>query len=259
MSTDLHDYLDRTLADLEVPTDRLRTGAVSRGRVVRRRRRVVGALGASALAVIGAVLVVPSVAGSDGAADRVAHDTTPDPTFYEPPAGWWDMPGPVMRDRLARMLPEDAVIVESNLGNEDRALGEDPSGGWLQVDVASAGEPAGGLNVVLYAPQPDGTGFVEERTTCPGNLEGPDACTLLRDPDGKVVGRAARWAQGAVVVLEVTHLLPDGGLVYTGASNSSDDKWGAESSTDRTLPAVTAAELREIAADPAWQDWTPRS
>ena len=64
-------------------------------------------------------------------------------------------------------------------------------------------------------------------------------------------------AAGVVVVVEVTRRTPEGGLVYVAASNSSDEKWGLGSATDRRRPPVDTAELRAIAADPTWQRWTP--
>jgi hypothetical protein len=72
-----------------------------------------------------------------------------------------------------------------------------------------------------------------------------------------VLGRTSRWAAQGVVVVEVTRRTPEGGLVYVAASNSSDEKWGLGSATDRRRPPVDTAELRAIAADPTWQRWTP--
>lgn len=255
MSTDLHDYLDRTLADLDVPTDRLRTGAVSRGRVLRRRRRALATLGGVAVTVLAAGLALPSLAGTDDADQRVAHDTGgPSPDTYVRPEGWWDMPGGVMRDTLVHLLPARSTVTDENLGNEELAPGEEPSGGWVQVDVLVEGEPAGGVNVVLYPPF-DTSSFAEDVTTCAGDASEAETCTELRDGG---TGRLIRWETDGVVTLEATWLLPDGGIVYAAASNSSDEKWGVDSTTDRAAPPVRPAQLVDIAASPLWQEWTPR-
>jgi len=255
----LHDLMDRAVADLDTPTARIHEGSVRRGGAARRRRRA-GVLACS-LATTAAVaaVVLPSLTGAGTGTDAgVAHDTgTTAPGTYQPPAGWWDMPGGQMRDRLGELLPDGLTTTDANLGNEDLGPGEEPHGGWLQVDLTDrAGRAAGGINVLLYAPQPDnadGRAFLRQRTTCPGNLAAPDQCTEERDGAGAVVGRSSRWASGGVVVLEVTRLTPDGALVYVAASNSSDDKWGADSSTDRETPPVTLSQLRRIATATAWQ------
>ncbi|GAB6985753.1 hypothetical protein [Nocardioides pyridinolyticus] len=254
MSTDLHEFLDRTLADLDVPTDRLREGALTRGRVVRRRRRAIAALGGVVVTALAAGLTLPSLAGTDNADDRIAHDTgDPSPDTYVRPAGWWDMSGGVMRDTLAHLLPARSTVTDENLGDEELAPGDKPTGGWVQVDVLDEGEPAGGMNVVLYPPF-DTSSFAEDVMTCPGNASEADACTELGDGTGRLV----RWETGGVVTIEATWLLPDGGIVYAAASNSSDDKWGVGSTTDRAVPPVRPAQLAEIAASPLWQEWTPR-
>jgi hypothetical protein len=262
MSTDLHDlhdFLDQTLADLDVPTDRIGAGAMARGRVVRRRRRVAGVLGAAAVTVLAAGLALPSIAGTDEAGNRIAHDGG-EPTHVGH-AGWWDMPGAVMRDRLAELLPEGMRVTDANLGDEELAPGEEPTGGWVAIDVADEDGPAGSLNVLLYPPFDDDGVFARDVLTCPGNYEaGPDVeCTEVHDADGDIVGRGVRWGHEDVVNLEVTRLLPDGAIVYAASSNSSDAKPGVGSSTDRARPPVGLAELALIAQDPTWQAWPKRN
>lgn len=259
MTTDLHDFLDQTLADLDVPTDRIREGAMARGRVVRRRRRAAGALGGAAVTVLAVGLALPSITGTDSADDRIAHDTDND-NAYVAPAGWWDMPGGEMRDRLDVLLPGGMRITDANLGNEELAPGEDPHGGWVAITVADDGGPAGSLNVLLYPPFDDDGAFARDILTCPGNYEaGPHVeCTEVHGADGETVGRGVRWTDEDVVNLEVTRLLPDGAIVYAASSNSSDDKPGEGSSTDRVRPPVGLAALAQIAEDPTWQDWEPR-
>jgi hypothetical protein len=256
LSNDLHDLIDRTLADLPTPTDRIRAGAVARGRATRRRHRAGAVLGGVSVAVLVAALVVPSVAGTEGD-DRFAQDPSGRPGSHESPAGWWDMPGAVMRDRLAAQLPEALRITDANLGDEELPPGEEADGGWVAIDVADEDGPAGSLNVLLYPPF-ETSSFAHDVLTCPGNVPEANSCTVERDAQGKPVGRDVRWARQGVVNLAVTRLMPDGAIVYAASSNSSDDKPGLGSSTDRPRPPIGLLGLGTIAEDPTWQDWSPR-
>jgi hypothetical protein len=256
LSNDLHELIDRTLADLPTPTDRIRAGAVTRGRAARRRRRAGAALGGVSAAVLVAAVALPSLAGTD-TDDRIALDPSGQPGSSESPAGWWDMPGAVMRDRLAAQLPEALRITDANLGDEDLPPGEVADGGWVAIDVAGDDGPAGSLNVLLYPPFETGS-FAHDVLTCPGNVPEANSCTVERDTDGTPVGRDVRWARQGVVNLEVTRLMPDGAIIYAASSNSSDDKPGLGSSTDRPRPPVGLVGLGAIAEDPIWRDWSPR-
>ncbi len=62
---------------------------------------------------------------------------------------------------------------------------------------------------------------------------------------------------GPVTVLEVVLRGPGGGEVYVAAANSADDRWGADSTPTSPEVPLTLAQLRPIAADPAWTSWSP--
>lgn len=261
MTTDQHEYreyMDQALADLDVPVDQLREASMARGRVVRRRRRAMGVLGVAAGVVLAAAVALPSIAGTDDAADHVAQDGgSPAPEARVRAGEWWNMPGGVMRDRLTELLPEGLTITDANLGDEDLAPGEKPTGGWVSADLLEDGQPAGGINVILDPPS-DGDSGGGGVIPCPGESTDTDTCVMAQEADRPAPGSIVRSRSGDVVTISLTHLLPDGGLVYVAASNSSDDKWGRGSSTDREDPALRAAELRAIAEDPTWQDWSPQ-
>jgi hypothetical protein len=248
-AAELHALLGRAVADLDVPTTRLHDASVRRGRAARRRRRTGIVLGGLAAGAAVAALAVPLLAAGTSTGGQVAHEgrALPPPDVDEPAPGWWDMPGLEMDHRLGFLLPDRLSISMTMSAVDD---------GWLQVDVTDDDGDAGGVNVVLYPPADDGGAFVTDLTTCPGNLSAPDSCTEVRNAAGDVVGRESRTATSGVVVVEATHLTPDGGVVYAAASNSSDAKWGRGSSTDTDHPPMTLAELRAVVEARSWQqDW----
>ena len=261
--TDLHELMDRALDDLPTPTDRLRDGAMKRGRVVRRRRLAGAAFGGVAALAAVTAIALPSLSGSQPSDGTIATEPPSSaPGYVEPPPGRWDMPGAVMLHRLQDLLPAGLTTADENLGDEDLAPGEEPGGGWLAVDLLDAdGDPVGGLNVLLYPPEDASDAEIAQRNTCGGDvdLDGGTTCTVQRDAAGRPVGRTFRSPSddGVVVTREVKIAGPDGAVLYAAASNSSDEKWGVGSSTDTAVPALTVAQLVALISDQAWLDWTP--
>jgi hypothetical protein len=259
---ELHDLMERSLTDLPTPVDRLRSGSLRRGRVVRRRRRAGAALGGLAALAAVTAIALPSLTGSRASEGSIATEPPSSaPGYTEPPPGRWDMPGRVMLTRLQDLLPAGITTADANLGNEELAPGEEPHGGWLQVDLLDAdGDRVGGLNVLLYPPYDASDAEIAQRNTCGDDVD-PDAgtCTVQHDAAGEPVGRTFRSPSddGVVVTREVTIVGPEGAQLYAAASNSSDEKWGVGSSTDTTAPALTVAQLRDLISDPTWLDWTP--
>ena len=80
---------------------------------------------------------------------------------------------------------------------------------------------------------------------------------MLRDEQGRRIGRLSRLDLGDVVLLSATMRMTDGGTMSIDASNSTDDKWGLGSSTTADEPPLTLEQLREIAADPVWTSYRP--
>jgi hypothetical protein len=261
--TDLHDLMVRSLDDLPTPADRLRSGSLRRGRALRRRRRAGAALGGVAALAAVTAIVLPSLSGSRATEGHLATEPSDSTSqFDEPPPGRWDVPGRVMLNRLQDLLPPGLTTTAENFGNDELGPGEKPHGGFLQVDLRDTdGDPAGGLNVLLYAPTDTGDADATPHISCEGDvdLDGGTTCTLQRDASGQVVGRTFRSPSddGVVVTREVRIVGPDGAELYAAASNSSDDKWGIGSSTDTAAPALTIAQLRDLISDPTWLDWTP--
>jgi hypothetical protein len=93
--------------------------------------------------------------------------------------------------------------------------------------------------------------------SCPGNLVSNATCTVLHDAAGATVDPTSTMTTGAVTVTAVVLRGHDDGLVYIAASNSADDKWGANSSVASNRVPLTLTELRAIAVDPGWTSWPP--
>ena len=96
-----------------------------------------------------------------------------------------------------------------------------------------------------------------DRYTCPGNLTAPDSCTEITDGAGTTLGRQSSTTTGGVTVLEVVLRGPGDGLVYVAASNSADDKWGADSTVASDTVPLTLDQLTSIASDDVWTTWEP--
>ncbi len=275
----LHDELDAAVQTLDVPTARLTATARSQGRVVRRRRRLgTGIATLAALAVIG--FGGGQVLGSDGAAPGFATDPSGDATSQTtavpdealPPdardmeRGWWSMPVAEMQTRLGSLLPADVTLSEVALEPRDPAPGQEsrPVEGYLHAVVESptSGGP-GEIEIFLQAPESafPPAGDLEPTSSsnrreirCAG--QGASECAPLRRADGTAYG-ISYVADSLGAAFFGSHVLTgDGGLVRVMVSDdTSGEKWSAPVTADR--PALTLEQVRAIAEDPTWQDWTP--
>ncbi|MBA3780941.1 MAG: hypothetical protein H0X12_03700 [Nocardioides sp.] len=283
----LRDELDAAVQTLDVPTDRLTAAARRQGRVVRRRRRLgTGMAAIAAMAVIG--VGGGQVLGSNGAAPDFATDTSPDagqtPSAVPPEAifqmerGWWSMPVAEMGTRLRSLLPADITLTDVALEPLDPAPGEENREveGLLRAVVESptSGGP-GEIEIFLRAPasaypEPgefrptDAEGNMTTYTTSDPHSNRDDIacmrpsteCTPLLRRDGRPYGVVyASGSEGATYY--GSHVLTDDeGLVQVVVSDdTSGEKWSAPVTADR--PALTVEQVRAIAEDPTWQDWTP--
>lgn len=264
LGPDLHDLMDRSLADVHVPTDRLQHGAVQRGRVVRRRRRIATAAGAIALATVAAVVVVPGLAGSDPTEGQVAVD----PGEHEQPfvpRGWWDMPVKPMHHHLEALLPEGVTIESYQKRSTDSAPGESTvfHGNFMGTIRDADDDGPGSIQIMMYELPRDRHSVAEARgqeLTCDVEnwdvdpLSDPVQCHTIRGSDGRVRERTVTHTQDGVTYVEVRRWV---GRIstYFAVANSVERKWGPPASA--AAAPLTLAELRTIAASPTWQDWTP--
>src|SRR5260370_42021424 len=117
---------------------------------------------------------------------------------------------------LKALTPDGLSFADPVLTNDDHAPGEAAGvmRGWLQADVVSQGQTAGGINIVLSPP----ANATEDRYTCPGNLTEPERCTVILDASGQIWGRRSVTRMGAVTVLEVVGRGLGGGRAYVPAS-----------------------------------------
>lgn len=269
--------MERSMDDVHAPADRLASAAMTRGRALRRRRRAASlVVSVAAASIVGVAL--PRLAGDGTQADGIGPSSNPTvvdsggPTPVDPDAtGWWDMPAPEMRDRLAGLLPDDVRITSAETWNNDRAPGEKsaPMQGYVVAYVTNDRVGPGGLNLVFYpnvaastADVPEGQDLggeptVADHLTCPGNLDTYDTCRELRRDDGTVYARESTWNAGGVIVYGVDIQTTGGHVVTLDAANSTDDKWGWGSTVSADEPPLTIEQMLAIAEDPTWQDWDP--
>jgi len=256
----LHGGADR----LTAPIDRLAHEAATSGRRLRRRRRGAAAVASlAAVAVIGGVVAAGIGGGAMPSRDvPVAGDPSrplPPPLPIGDNPGWWSMPATHMLRVVQDRIPPELGTANPVVVNDDRSP-EEPEGvmrGWLAVDLVADGSPAGGLNVVLKSPEAVSGGGAAPGIGC-GDIDYEAdvvACRAIRDEAGAPVGRVVTSTMGLITVVDVTLRAPDGGEVYVSAANSADDKWGPDSVPAGTEVPLTAAQLRTLAADPAWTSW----
>ena len=274
----LREVIEGSMAGLSAPTSRISAGAVEQGRRLRRRRRVTGVVGAAALAaMIGVGL--PQAIGNDGS-DRSresgyadSRDASEVPA--DQPKGWWSMPAGEMADHLHGDAAPGTRIVAMRTRSEEPGDDHREWEGFLvaHIDTPASSGP-GGINLHVGSPNtPEpGTGSTAPVTVgagapvagasrqdlrCTGYGEELTSCEVLRDDQGRRIGRLARLDLGDVVLLSATMRMTDGGTMSIDASNSTDDKWGLGSSTTADKPPLTLEQLREIAADPVWTSYRP--
>jgi hypothetical protein len=251
--------LRRAADRLEPDIDLLVAGATSRGRRLRRRRRV-GA-GVAAVAAVGVVVtgasVVPSLVGDDaGVADRsgFADDSSappetspipsesvkPDEPFQSPPPG---SPDPSVR---AKDLPGLVTsLFPGEVTDADEDTGQIVNGGesfqvahfrWNGFLVSVGAMSADGGDPMARCRDDAGAGM-----TCEPGADG--AALLFGQETGPAV-------DGGVTGRSVSLYVP-GWDVFALAYNAADGK-GSPLLADE--PPFSFAQLRAIVEDPSWFD-----
>ncbi|MGW0605991.1 hypothetical protein [Streptomyces sp. NPDC002640] len=159
-------------------------------------------------------------------ASEEREEQAPSQDTDTPPA---DPSGKAIRKTLVSLLPDDVEVVDQG--------GQDTQYAFLVLDD---GRGASLVQINVQADMSD----VEHQ------LFGADAETL---PDGtKVVERQGPGEKGVEggVMWTVDTIRPDGRRVVISAFNSG----AQDTAVTRETPALTVAELREIATDPQWRD-----
>ncbi|MCW2798133.1 hypothetical protein [Nocardioides sp.] len=248
-------------------------------------------------AVAALVLPATMGGSSDGRSSQVATDPTTDPGPSTDPGpvnlpavtGWWDIPAGEIHDRLLPLLPGSVTIDNYELAPVDRAPGETGTvQGWLNATLTTSSGLTGGLDFLMYPPTVDpaaldpdldpdtgtatgapsagapneadvsgGEPANEQRIACPANPGPARTCTPILNSQGDRIGRLSTWSQTGIVIREAVLLRDQGGVIYVAAANSTDAKWGTDSTVSADAPPLTLAELRVIAESDTWTDWTP--
>lgn len=233
--------LEAATADLTPDLDRLVAGGIGRGRVLRRRRRVMTTFAsAAAIGVIGAGASVALQGGGSSRAIDPA-DTTPGPAT--PTASGPAASGP---RRIGFDVTKTAAVLESLLP-EGEVRGATSSGSDKEGQLyRSAHLLFRGAMVEVSVEQPDVTD--EPMTSC--RAQPTSTCTSLED--GSALGhvRFEPADQPGVISLSSTLYAPDQFVVHVSAYNVSP----TSSEPVSEEPVLTQAQLDAIATDAIWFD-----
>ena len=220
----------------------------------------------------------PQAIGNDGS-DRSRESGYADSrdateVLADQPKGWWSMPAGEMADHLLEMLPRGTRIVEYAPAPEpgddhrewegflvahiDTPASSGPGGINLHVGSPDTPEPGAGSTapVTVGAGAPV-VGASRQDLRCTGYGEELTSCEVLRDEQGRRIGRLSRLDLGEVVLLSATVRMTDGGTVRSTPATPPTTSGGLGSSTTADKPPLTLEQLREIAADPVWTSYRP--
>jgi hypothetical protein len=300
--TDLHDgadlreRIDRAMSDLSAPAGLTET-ALTHGRRLRRRRRIVTAgSGLAAVAVI-AALVVPALSGggpssgpgiateppapSEKAPSPSADGQTPSlapedgSPFPELPAGWWDMPSAEMVAVLEALLPDGVRVVEA----ETRRETSDPDEPWEPADgglhgILEGPDGPGTFQIILYGPDltelPDPVTTTDaagnEHTTAYGGSPTNGSrikCRRYHDTCEPITD--VRGDQIGHVASNVERGTSYFDVTLLGPDGGALYFYVADSTGEKPgyepptadAPPLTPDQLRSLAEDPAWTSYTP--
>ncbi|MFF9159593.1 hypothetical protein ACF081_04975 [Streptomyces longwoodensis] len=223
----------------------LAAGGAARGRRKRLLRRTAlagGAAGVAAVCLGGTLLLAPGDRDGTPRPAPVAGSPTASPAA-----------APVTADQviatLKGLLPEGEVSGAQGRGSDGRSATP-----YAQL-VFDDGEGAAALSVGLGRVAPGGDD-ARQLTECPDKvLAAYDACTSERQPDGSVV-RVLKGYEYPDRRVDTKLWTAD--LVGADGAHVSVSEWNAAAEKDapvtRPEPPLSAAELRDLAAAPAWRD-----
>lgn len=254
--TELKALMERALDGVEAPAG-LYDEAVAAGSRLRRRRRAGTALAGLAAAAAAAAIVVPLAGGGTSTATEAPITSTgPLPSAAATPdrettpfvshPGWWDMPVPAMRERLAALLPDDVSIRDVERQATDRAPGEPARRrGHFIGTLADGDGRLGSIEIILTElPQDPGAREAELRRllACSASI-----CRRLADQ------RSLEAETDGVTYRESVRRAGDG-AIFVAVANSTSYKWGPPATAPR--PPLLLSEVERIAASESWTEWS---
>ncbi|KQZ67529.1 hypothetical protein [Nocardioides sp. Root151] len=139
---------------------------------------------------------------------------------------------------------EDGGSVPSTLNESDEV--ESPEGEPDEVE-SPEGEPE-------EVSGPAGTSHYD---CSPESDTDPKHCTVIRDGDGRVIGRILDTTADGVRDLSITLVAPDNGTVMINVANTLSEKWPYGATPTAPDVALTLAQLRTIAENPVWTSYRP--
>ena len=256
----MNNILEDAAARLSVDVDALVAGGVARGRRLRRRRQVVGGLGAvAAVAVVagGAVWAGQSFGSHAGLsiADRPSVSATPDGLPPHAALATADE----IKARLSAALPAGLAIsgLTVTRAPDQMVL---PSGNRPGPDAVHVGFSVNGAVVGISLDWPSaervalGLSVLPPDSECKGSVPMDPGCRAL--PDGSWIDTWNERPEGGVgtpkteVENYVAYWRTDGWRCYASALNSSAEKGNGKVVLPH--PPLTVEQLQQIATSDLW-------
>jgi hypothetical protein len=239
--------LDRAVAGLDSPTERLVRGGLERGRRLRRRRRLIqGGTGGALVGLIAAV-VVSIVPGGSPAATLAPGGQTPAGTdSSKAPSTAHRASTPAKESISPQLLARTAIDLLPREGKISDLHGRAMAGDVLAEFVYNDGNGAAQINVSIAFRQ-DGADGVDDSCN-PSDPVYAETCRTT--PDGSRIGTFV--ATRATTQYSVYVVRPDHVQVLMSAFNAVQEK---DSAPTRSAPPLSIAQLTTLVSDPSWTPW----
>ncbi len=238
--------LERAVAELQSPTERLVRAGLARGRRLRRRRRAIQSGTGVALVGLITVVVVSIVLGGSPSALRPAGRAHAGTGPTSAPSHVHRASAPAMQSISPQLLAERAIKLLPHNGTITDLHGRATAGDVMAEFVYDDGNGAAQIEVSMGFRQ-DGADGVDDSCN-PSDPVYTETCTTTRD--GSHVGTFV--AIRGTTQYSVYVVRPDHVQVSMTAFNAPQEKDVAPS---RPAPPFSLARLTTFVSDPSWTPW----
>jgi hypothetical protein len=243
--------LDRAVAELDSPTERLVRGGLVRGRRLRRRRRAIQiGTGGALVGLIAAVVVSIIPGGSPAATHTPGRQIQAGTGSSTVPLTTQRATAPAKESISPQLLAQTAIDLLPHMGKITNLHGRAMAGDVLAEFVYDDGNGAAQIDVSIGFQQ-DGADGVDDSCN-PSDPVYTETCRTT--PDGSRVGTFV--ATRGTTQYSVYVVRPDHVEVLMSAFNAAQEK---DSAPTRSAPPFTIAALTTLVSDPSWTPWVTRA